>query len=109
MPLVAAVPLAPTDLAWRVIGLVNLYRLLVPPSVYALFVFSGSDATLGSVNPQLFQWICVVYFATGIAIVAGGRRLLGPRRGLPSDRRGGLDPGRRGPPDRSARRRARSR
>jgi two-component system sensor histidine kinase PilS (NtrC family) len=76
MPLVAAVPLAPTDLAWRVIGLVNLYRLLVPPSVYALFVFSGSDASLGSVNPNLFLWICFMYFATGIAIVAGGRRLL---------------------------------
>jgi two-component system sensor histidine kinase PilS (NtrC family) len=76
MPLVAAVPPAPTDLAWRVIGLVNLYRLLVPPSVYALFVFSGSGATLGSVNPQLFLWVCVMYFATGIAIVAGGRRLL---------------------------------
>jgi two-component system sensor histidine kinase PilS (NtrC family) len=77
MPLVAAVPPAPSDLAWRVIGLVNLYRLLVPPSVYALFVFSGSgSATLGSVNPQLFLWVCVMYFATGIAIVVGGRRLL---------------------------------
>ena len=79
MPLVAAVPPAPTDLAWRVIGLVNLYRLLVPPAVYALFVFSGSDGsdgTLGSVNPQLFLWICVMYFVSGIAIVVGGRRLL---------------------------------
>ncbi len=35
MPLVAAVPPAPTDLAWRVIGLVNLYRLLIPPALYA--------------------------------------------------------------------------
>ena len=77
MPLVAAVPPAPTDLAWRVIGLVNLYRLLVPPSVYALFFFAGSEsATLGSVNPQLFLWTCVTYFGTGIALVAGGRRLL---------------------------------
>jgi two-component system sensor histidine kinase PilS (NtrC family) len=76
MPLVAAVPPAPTDLAWRVIGLVNLYRLLVPPSVYALFFFSGSGASLGSVHPELFLWICVMYFAMGIAIVAGGRRLL---------------------------------
>jgi two-component system sensor histidine kinase PilS (NtrC family) len=76
MPLVAAVPPAPTDLAWRVIGLVNLYRLLVPPSVYALFYFSGSGATLGSVNSQLFLWTCVMYFAMGIAIVVGGRRLL---------------------------------
>jgi len=76
MPLVAAVPPTPTDLAWRVIGLVNLYRLLVPPCVYALFVFSGSGETLGRVSPQLFLWICVMYFVAGIAIVAGGRRLL---------------------------------
>ena len=36
MPLAAA-PTAPTDLAWRVIGLVNLYRLLIPPALFGLF------------------------------------------------------------------------
>ncbi len=72
----AAAPTAPTDLAWRVIGLVNLYRLLVPPSLYALFAFAGASSTLGSARPELFLWICVVYFASGIAIVIGGRRLL---------------------------------
>jgi len=76
MPLVAAVPLAPTDLAWRVIGLVNLYRLLVPPALYSLYAFSGANAVVGSERPELFLWICVVYFACGIAIVVGGRRLL---------------------------------
>ncbi len=54
---VAAAPPAPTDLAWRVIGLVNLYRLLVPPSLYALYAFSGSAATLGGARPQLFLWM----------------------------------------------------
>ncbi len=72
----AAVPPAPTDLAWRVIGLVNLYRLLIPPSVYAIFAFTGSDALIGSARPELFLWTCIVYFAAGIAIVIGGRRLL---------------------------------
>jgi two-component system, NtrC family, sensor histidine kinase PilS len=72
----AAVPPAPTDLAWRVIGLVNLYRLLIPPSVYAIFAFTGSDALMGSARPELFLWTCIVYFAAGIAIVIGGRRLL---------------------------------
>jgi two-component system sensor histidine kinase PilS (NtrC family) len=76
MPLVAAAPPAPTDLAWRVIGLVNLYRLLVPPSLYALYVFAGTGAALGSINSQLFLWVCVVYFTAGVAIVIGGRRLL---------------------------------
>ena len=75
MPLAAA-PTAPTDLAWRVIGLVNLYRLLVPPSLYVLFAFAGPTSTLGGQRPELFLWICVVYFAAGVAIVIGGRRLL---------------------------------
>jgi two-component system sensor histidine kinase PilS (NtrC family) len=76
MPLVAAVPPAPTDLAWRVIGLVNLYRLLVPPALYAVYTYSGENATVGSERPELFLWTCVVYFAAGVAIVVGGRRLL---------------------------------
>jgi two-component system sensor histidine kinase PilS (NtrC family) len=75
VPLAAAPP-APTDLAWRVIGLVNLYRLLIPPAVYTLFAFGGANATLGSAHPELFLWICIVYFATGAAIVVSGRRRL---------------------------------
>lgn len=75
MPIAAAPP-APTDLAWRVIGLVNLYRLLVPTSLYALFALTGSPTTLGASRPDLFVWTCVVYFACGVAIVVGGRRLL---------------------------------
>jgi two-component system sensor histidine kinase PilS (NtrC family) len=76
MSLVATVPLAPTDLAWRVIGLVNLYRLLIPPSLYLLYLYFGAAAPIGTAFPTLFLWVSVVYFATGIAIVLGGRRLL---------------------------------
>jgi two-component system sensor histidine kinase PilS (NtrC family) len=80
MPLVAAAsplsPTAPTDLAWRVIGLVNLYRLLIPPCLYALSVYFGNDTPIGDTYPQLFLWICVVYFTAGIALVLGGRRLM---------------------------------
>jgi two-component system sensor histidine kinase PilS (NtrC family) len=76
MSLVATVPLAPTDLAWRVIGLVNLYRLLIPPSLYLLYLYFGTATPIGSAFPKLFLWACVVYFAAGIAIVLGGRRLL---------------------------------
>jgi two-component system, NtrC family, sensor histidine kinase PilS len=75
MPFAAAPP-APTDLAWRVIGLVNLYRLLIPPSVYALYAFAGTGSSFGTALPKLFLWTCVVYFTAGIAIVVGGRRLL---------------------------------
>jgi two-component system sensor histidine kinase PilS (NtrC family) len=75
VPLAAAPP-APTDLAWRVIGLVNLYRLLIPPAVYTLFAFGGDFATLGAEQPELFLWTCIVYFAAGVAIVIAGRRLM---------------------------------
>jgi two-component system sensor histidine kinase PilS (NtrC family) len=76
MPLVAAAPPAPTDLAWRVIGLVNLYRLLIPPALFALFRYFGADTPIGNTYPELFLWACLVYFAAGIAIVVGGRRLM---------------------------------
>lgn len=76
MSLVATVPYAPTDLAWRVIGLVNLYRLLIPPALYLLYWYLGASTPIASAHPTLFFWTCIVYFATGIAIVLGGRRLL---------------------------------
>ena len=76
MPLVAAAPPAPTDLAWRVIGLVNLYRLLIPPALFGLSLYFGRDTPIGATAPELFLWACVVYFAAGIAIVVGGRRLM---------------------------------
>jgi two-component system sensor histidine kinase PilS (NtrC family) len=75
MPLAAAPP-APTDLAWRVIGLVNLYRLLIPPALYVLYQYFGANTPIGGLYPELFLWVCVVYFATGVAIVISGRRLL---------------------------------
>lgn len=75
MPFVAA-PLAPTDLAWRVIGLVNLYRLLIPPAVYGLYAFGGTQSSFGTVHSELFVWTCVVYFAAGVTIVIAGRRLM---------------------------------
>jgi len=76
MPLVAAAQPAPTDLAWRVIGLVNLYRLLIPPALYSLFLYFGASTPIGNAYPTLFLWACIVYFAAGIAIVIGGRRLM---------------------------------
>jgi two-component system sensor histidine kinase PilS (NtrC family) len=76
MPLVSSVPPTPTDLAWRVIGLVNLYRLLIPPALYALYLYFGNSTPIGQTFPKLFLWACVVYFTAGVAIVAGGRRLL---------------------------------
>jgi two-component system, NtrC family, sensor histidine kinase PilS len=76
MSLVSAAPPAPTDLAWRVIGLVNLYRLLVPVALYSIYLYTGTASPVGTVRPELFLWACVVYFAMGVAIVVGGRKLI---------------------------------
>src|ERR1043165_3477424 len=37
---------------------------------------AGSATSLGSERPDLFLWVCIVYFAAGVAIVVGGRRLM---------------------------------
>ena len=42
----ALAPLARRDLAWRVIGLVNLYRLLLPPVLLAMQWLGGGQDTL---------------------------------------------------------------
>ena len=67
---------APRDLAWRVIGLVNLYRLLLPPVLLAI-QWLGGQGTLLSTHPALFLSACVAYFFAGVLLVAA-RRLSWP-------------------------------
>lgn len=69
-----APPAAPSgDLAWRVVGLANLYRLLLPPVLFALYLFTRPTPTVGGTNPQLFVLVCVVYWALGALFAFGGR------------------------------------
>ncbi len=81
----ASPAIAPGDLAWRVIGLVNLYRLLVPLVLIALLYLSGSgDRSLHpeqmqlTTRPHLLLSICVAYFFVGVLMVVA-RRLSWPR------------------------------
>jgi two-component system sensor histidine kinase PilS (NtrC family) len=73
---------APTDLAWRVLGLVNLYRLLVPVALVSVRAYSGSASLIGTASPQLFWWTCLMYVAVAIAIIAIGRRLFSSLRSM---------------------------
>lgn len=59
----------PSDLAWRVIGLVNLYRLLVATSLLIAGQFAGMRETLGIIHPFGLQLVCVAYFCAGVALV----------------------------------------
>ena len=55
IPASAAAPfVTPADLAWRVIGLLNLYRLLVPLVLLALQHFAEPGWGLVTAQPRLF-------------------------------------------------------
>jgi two-component system sensor histidine kinase PilS (NtrC family) len=71
----AATTSTPTDLAWRVLGLVNLYRLLIPPALLLLRAYVGPGSPIGTAHPELFLWTAIVYFVAGVGIVAAGRRV----------------------------------
>jgi two-component system sensor histidine kinase PilS (NtrC family) len=65
---------SPTDLAWRVIGLANLYRLLVPVVLYSIHWFSLPFPVVGGAHPRLFLSASILYFAAGIGLVLAQRR-----------------------------------
>jgi two-component system sensor histidine kinase PilS (NtrC family) len=78
MPASAVSPAsAPSDLAWRVIGLVNLYRLLVPPVLLTLHWVAEPQSALLPVYPRLFLSACIAYFSAGVLLVVA-RRLSWP-------------------------------
>lgn len=68
---------APSDLAWRVIGLVNLYRLLVPLVLLAVQFLGGEQMAGLATRPQLLLSVCVGYFFVGVLMVVA-RRLSWP-------------------------------
>jgi two-component system sensor histidine kinase PilS (NtrC family) len=58
-----------SDLAWRVIGLLNIYRLLVPMVLILLLFFNAPDRSVGTALPGLFLGICVAYFTFGLVCI----------------------------------------
>ncbi len=73
MPGSARLSNAPGDLARRVIGLLNLYRLLIPPSLLAIGWITRPQPTVGGEHPTLFLAACVLYLAAGLIFVLGQR------------------------------------
>jgi two-component system, NtrC family, sensor histidine kinase PilS len=61
---------APSDLAWRVIGLVNLYRLLIAGGLFVASLLEPLRDLLGIVRPTQMTVICAGYFFTGIGLIA---------------------------------------
>jgi two-component system sensor histidine kinase PilS (NtrC family) len=61
---------APSDLAWRVIGLVNMYRLLVAGGLFAAAQSEIISEVLGIDRPVPLTIISAAYFFIGIGLIA---------------------------------------
>jgi two-component system sensor histidine kinase PilS (NtrC family) len=74
MPVNAATaPSAPTDLAWRVIGLLNLYRLLVPIVLIIMQALAGPQWALLATRPRLFLSVCIAYLTAALLLIIARR------------------------------------
>jgi two-component system sensor histidine kinase PilS (NtrC family) len=61
---------APSDLAWRVIGLVNIYRLLVAGGLFAAAQSEAMRDVLDIGHPTALSVIAAAYFFAGIGLWA---------------------------------------
>ena len=78
MPASAATAIpAPSDLAWRVLGLVNLYRLLVPLVLLTLYWVAEPQSALLPTQSGLFLGACIGYFSAAVLLIVA-RRLSWP-------------------------------
>src|SRR5437660_1704326 len=69
----ASAPSAPSDLAWRVIGLLNLYRLLVPIVLITMEELAGPQWGLFVPRPALFLSACIAYFTAAVLLIIARR------------------------------------
>ncbi len=81
-PLIRSSPLRPADpvadaasadLAWRVVALANLYRLLLPPVLVSVYLLTRPSSSVGGTDPQLFLSLNVVYWVLGGLVAFAGR------------------------------------
>ena len=62
-------PTEATDLPWRVLGLLNIFRLMVPMVLLLVFFFDAPRRSVGTHSPGLFIGICAAYFAFGLVSI----------------------------------------
>ena len=72
-PPLQSVPRVDSDLAWRIVGLANIYRLLLPPALYTLELLTRPTPSVGASDPRLFIVVCVAYWVLGWLFAFGGR------------------------------------
>ena len=64
---------APSDFAWRVLGLLNIYRLLVPVVLISLQWFARPEWILVADRPSLLISACVAYFTAALLLIIARR------------------------------------
>ncbi len=69
----ATVSSAPSDLAWRVIGLLNLYRVLVPLVLVTVQALAVPQWALTTAHPRLFLSACIAYFTAAVLLIIARR------------------------------------
>jgi two-component system, NtrC family, sensor histidine kinase PilS len=69
----ASAPSAPSDLAWRVVGLLNLYRLLVPVVLVSTQLLGRFEWSLTPTDTPLFLSACIAYFTVAVLLVVARR------------------------------------
>jgi two-component system, NtrC family, sensor histidine kinase PilS len=57
------------ELAWRVLGLLNLYRLSIPSLLLALSLLASRPTLLGAAFPAQFYVTLTAWFATGVICI----------------------------------------
>jgi len=69
-----------SDLAWRIVGLVNLYRLLAAVVLLSVHLLTLPAPAFGASLPRLFVQVCIAYFSLGALLAVAGRRYWPSRR-----------------------------
>ena len=57
------------DLPWRVISLLNVYRLLLPMLLLLVFFFDAPTHSVGQHQPGLFLAVAVGYFVFAVVCI----------------------------------------
>lgn len=57
------------ELSWRVLQLLNLFRLLVPIVLLAVYALSGPPRIVGGSDPDLFLTVTGAYFVVAIGLI----------------------------------------
>lgn len=60
---------APSDFAWRVLGLLNIYRVLVPLVLVSLQWLARPEWILVADRPSLLLAACVAYFTSAVLLI----------------------------------------